>query len=672
MKAEPLKSSRFIIFFTIVLVGFAVLYGRFFHIQIVRGNDFSRQFKNQCRQDIPIKARRGTIYDCNGNVLAYSVEVENFYISTDSLQLLDEVADRVAPLLGKSKRGLRGFLRKRAGRRTYLVKKCDPELCDKIRILNINAIKSETDFVRLYPYGSTAADLLGYVNHDHYAKAGAELYCDRYLSGIDGVRSYLRDGRGGLYPLTSQPEIPAVDGEDVYLTIDIEYQQILEEEVRAAVEKWDALAGTAVLIDPESGRILAMCNVQPNHPVEHTRIPKVSAICDLFEPGSTFKTIVFGALLEEDLIDLEDTIWAGHGEFRFNNIRVRDDKELDTITQAEAFILSSNVATGRLALRLGPKKLFRYACEFGFGLSSGLEFTGEPSGRLHEPEVWSEYYCAMLSIGHEVSASALQMARVFGVVASDGIMMKPMLVEKVVSRHGSAIKKFYPEIQKRIFSPEATAQLQDLCELVVDTGTAHYALTDGITFAGKTGTAEKPDPEGGYDKSRYMASFGGYFPRENPRFAAIVVIDEPEKINYGGITAGPAFARAAKRIVELEQRRNQPSLEFATPPEEIFRDSGNSLFNKEIDSRTDKPEGITHTSRSISINAELDSNAVFLPNLRGLSARKAVQKVIELGLTCSIEGSGDVIESLPEGNSYISRDESIRLICKLKDGEVRH
>ena len=176
---------------------------------------------------------------------------------------------------------------------------------------------------------------------------------------------------------------------------------------------------------------------------------------------------------------------------------------------------------------------------------------------MNEPEVWSEYYCAMLSIGHEVSVSPVQMAGVFGCLANHGRLMKPLLIDRVISPTGGTIMKTYPEEIRTVFSDSISAIMRELCAQVVDTGTAKYAKLEGITFAGKTGTAEKPSKDGGYDKSRYVASFGGYFPRENPQICGLILIDEPKKVHYGGITAAPAFAMAAKRIINLQNRKKK-------------------------------------------------------------------------------------------------------------------
>ncbi len=648
---------------------------RFFQIQVLEGERFALEYKNQCWNSTPIQAHRGSIYDRNGKLLAFTVEYDDLFVKTDSSRLIHEIATQISPILNIPGNELYNKITSAKGGRVCIGRKLDPVTAGKIRTLGLKGLNFETRHKREYPYPS-AATFLGYINHESEAMAGAELYCDDYLRGKDGLQTCIKDASGVLYPVSSHPDIPPEDGYDVYLTIDIDYQQILQEEIDKAVEKWNARAGLGVFMDAQSGKILALYHLDTTENVPENRYPKTRAITDLFEPGSTFKTVVFAALLEEGLIDLSDTIFAGHGKFKFNGRTLHDDKELDTITQAEAFILSSNIATGRLAQRLGPKGTFRYAREFGFGLKSGLDFPGEVNGRLVEPEVWSEYYCALLSIGHGISTSALQMARVFGCVANGGSLMRPMFLERVISPVGGTIKRFYPEKIRRIFSQNTATKMRDLCAIVVDTGTAKYALIDGITFSGKTGTAEKPSAEGGYDKNRYIASFGGFFPRENPRICGIVLIDEPQKINYGGITAGPAFANAAKRIMELEIRRQgefQSELVINEHPDEEIV---NPVSDKDLTSASDDIiKNAAYSPVQVEkgeLKGELkgDSSLVYLPNFEGISVRAAVPVILAMDLECTLQGDGTVISTVPPAGSLVKGGQRVTLICSGQSKEV--
>lgn len=674
MKTKKLRPGRLITFFIFVTGCFALIAGRFFQLQVVEGQRYALKYKNQCWNNMPIKAHRGAIYDRNGNPIAYTIESEDLYVCTESDEVISKVAKEVAPLLNESGRTLYHKLTGSKGHRICLAKKIDPVVSGKLRTLEIPDIQSEIEFDRVYPYNSTISALAGFLDHNFEAKAGAELYCDEYLKGKDGVRSYMRDGSGELYPVGTQPLIAPVEGNDVYLTIDIEYQQILEEEIKAAVDKWHAIGGMGVLMEVSTGKILAVYHYDPSQADPHYKYPKARAITDLFEPGSTFKTIVFGALLEEGKIDLSDTIYAGEGCFKFNGVRLRDDKKLDVITRGEAFILSSNIATGRLANLLGPKKLYRYAREIGFGLPTGLNFPGEVTGRLQEPRVWSEYYCALLSIGHEVSTSALQMARVFGCIAHEGSLMKPLLIDRVVSPTGGTIERFHPQLDRKIFSAAAMDTLMRLCEEVVDTGTAKYAKLDGIAFAGKTGTAEKPSPTGGYDKSKYIASFGGYFPRENPKYCGVIIIDEPQKVHYGGITAGPAFAMTAKRIMDLEMRKQESVEGVYFAAADVFKDEQEMHENKESPARAETIiEQVSYDPAEVQDFEENgDSSLVVLPDLRGKSVRFAASVLHNMGLKCSLEGTGNVITTIPAAGDYARTGAEVKLVCSGSEGEVNY
>ena len=676
MRTKKLKLSRFIIFFIFVFVAFLTLCGRFFQIQVLEGKEYADEFNSQCWRMVNVSAQRGTIYDRNGVELAYSSESENIFVKTDSLSQIEKIVEKTAPLLHLSKHDLYKKLVSNMGRRTSLAKNVNPIVSDKIRDMKLKGLIFENIYDRIYPFKHCAAALVGFLDHNYEAKAGVELYCNEQLTGRDGMQSCIKDGSGNLYPIYSQPEIPPVDGNDIYLTIDIEYQQILQEEIDSAVSKWKAQSGTGVLMEIETGKVLAIYHCDTSFHDPEYRIPQMEAITKLYEPGSTFKTIAFAALIEEGLLDLDDTIYAGEGIFYFNGVPLRDDKKLNIITEAEAFILSSNIATGRLANRLGPKKLYRYTRDFGFGLSTGLNFPSEKPGRFRTPPVWSEYYCAMLSIGHEVSTSVLQMARVFGCIGGQGLLMKPILVDRVVSPTGGTIEKNHPEVVRRIFSDSTIAVMKDLCAWVVDTGTAKYALTDGITFSGKTGTAEKLDPEnGGYDKSRYIGSFGGYFPRENPKICGIIILDEPHKVHYGGITAGPAFARAAKRITDLENRRRAALQEGLYALDSVIKSEEAPSVKAKFASATANQiefEKSIQPEKSLDINKSPDSSSIYLPELRGKSVRTAARILHSMGLECTLEGDGSVVASVPASGSFARPGEKVKLICARNPKEAAY
>ncbi|HDS01342.1 MAG TPA: PASTA domain-containing protein [candidate division Zixibacteria bacterium] len=666
MKNNKLRLSRFMVFFIFVAGCFIVIAGRFFQVQVLQGEEYARKFRNQCYLNVPVKAHRGAIYDRNGNPLAYTTETENLLVYTDSDETIEKIAREAAPILDVSESSLLKKLMARKGKQVLIARKIDPGVSTRINALKIPEIYSKTEFDRIYPYNSAVSALVGYLNHEFEAKAGAEVYCDKYLKGKDGLRACMKAGSGQLYPIFSEPLIEPVEGNDVYLTIDIEYQQILSEEIRTAVDEWSAVSGMGVLMEVATGKILAVYHYDPELKDPDYKCPKARAITDLFEPGSTFKTVVFGALLEEGLINLADTIYAGNGSFKFNGISIHDDKKHDIISVAEAFIISSNVATGRLANILGPKMLYRYAREMGFGLPTGLGFPGEVNGRLHEPEVWSEYYCAMLSIGHEVSASTLQMARMFGCIANDGRLMKPILLDRVISPTGGTQQRFYPEQERKIFSESTIASLKKLCEIVVDTGTAKYAKIDGIDFAGKTGTAEKPSETGGYDKSRYIASFGGYFPADDPQICGIIIIDEPKEIHYGGITAGPAFAKTAKRITDLENRKNETSGRTIYASIDALKSGALNLLDEDYEGDPDVM--IKHADYKLDTKAEInpvgESEWVRLPDLRNKSARDAFTILNSMGLKCSLKGAGYVIATVPERGESVVLGDHVMLVCE--------
>jgi len=285
-------------FFVFVSVAFLILASRFFQVQVLKGKNYFRMFENQCWQNKTVTAHRGAIYDCNGVPLAYTIETENLYVRTDSLELIKEIADKASSVLNISKSKLYNQLAALKGKRTCLAKKVDPVTSGRLKSLDIPCLESEVEYDREYPYSQSLAALIGHLDHEYAAQAGIELLYDEYLRGDDGMQAFMKDGSGELYPIFAQHDIPPIEGNDVYLTLDIEFQQILREEIKKAVDKWSAKAGMGALMDVSTGRLLAVYYHDPNLNEEDSRPPKERTITDLFEPGSTFKTIVFAALLE--------------------------------------------------------------------------------------------------------------------------------------------------------------------------------------------------------------------------------------------------------------------------------------------------------------------------------------------------------------------------------------
>ncbi len=670
-----------IVFFLISLCWVAVL-ARFAQVQVVQGEKYNSIVVRQCWGENRIPARRGAILDRTGNMLAFDVQSQSFYTYAADTKYLRKLGNRISRITGE--RGLTQRLLSRPGEFNYLARNVTPEAAEKITALDMDSVYSRPLYLRVYPYGEVARDLLGETNMDKIGVSGMERVYEDLLKSEPGVARFQRDGWGKIYCISDNPLIAPVNGCDLKLTLDIEYQQIVEEELRKAVEKWKANWGMACFVETTTGRLLAADYFEPTESDNAGHIFKTRFVSDLFEPGSTFKLVAFGGMLDQELFSLTDTIWAGMGKFKFNNRTLHDDKELGTITFRRAFELSSNIATARFCQKLGAKGLFKYARQFGFGHTSGIDIPGEERGRLSKPEVWSELWTAHTSIGHGISVTALQMANAFAAVANGGRLMRPFVVEEIRSGTGRLKRRNIPEMIRLVMSDEAAAIMRDLMAGVVDSGTANVAKIDEVSIAGKTGTAQKPNTdEGGYYHDRYIASFAGFFPREVPKIAGIILIDEPEKINYGGYTAGPAFAEIARRITVLERTRKKDNAFVADTLQDESKEFAESVprpdesGESEID--VDSNYGIIREWFSgASRHPEIDERDFreqrkklvdgIMPDLIGLSPTEAITIVSSCELDVVLNGAGLVISHSPEAGTDLKNAQRIVVNCGTEMG----
>lgn len=674
---------RLSLVFTCVTLGWIILAARFVQIQIVEGSRCESLVADQCWGKLKLSAKRGCIYDRNGKLLAFDMPSETFYTYTYDRNYLRKLARRISSLTGET--GLVKRVLKRPGKFNSLARFTSPELAAKIKALNCDSTYSYPEFLRIYRYHSLAEDILGQVDADNNGISGIEVAYDEQLKPEPGVERFQRDGKGRVYRISDTPIVRPHDGCELKLTIDIDYQQIVEEELRRAVDKWDAISGMAVFIETATGKVLAADYYSPLAS-DDEKVFKSRFVTDLFEPGSTFKLVAFAGMLDDNAFSLTDTIWAGMGKFQFNGRTLHDDKELGTITFRRAFELSSNIATGRFSQALGGKKLYRYARQFGFGQRTGIDLLGEQNGRLKKPRNWSKFWTAQSSIGHGISVTALQMAAAIGAIANDGVLMKPYVVEEIRTETGRLKQRFTPQEIRRVVSHSTAATLRDLMAGVVDSGTAKMARIEEVPFSGKTGTAQKPNLEtGGYYWNKYMASFGGFFPREEPRIAGIVIIDEPQRVNYGGYTAAPAFAETARRITLLEKTRKDwakqqaktsgKTQESAGIPDRRANSTMAARQTLEMVQRYEKfQRRISERDKTInSPDSRIDEckdqirNGV-LPDLTGMSSRDAVILLSNIGCSIEIYGNGKVENQNPVAGSNLEDVKQVVLACRANTG----
>lgn len=411
--------------------------------------------------------------------------------------------------------------------------------------------RGETEERRLYPRGTLASHVLGFVSDDHRGLEGVELAFEKVLHGKSGSRVVGANARGLRFSTPNGRVRPAENGSRVALTIDANAQSVVERELRACLEKTGASAATAIFLDPRTGDILAMSSApsyDPEFPAKtRPEFRRNRAITDLFEPGSTFKIVAAAGCLEEGLVTPGTLIESKKELDLAGGKPLHDKMDYGWVTVEETIGLSVNTATALLGRMLGPERLYDTARRFGFGCVTGLELPGEEVGLLRKPATWSGRSLETISIGQEVSVTPIQMACAYASIANGGVLLRPHVVKEVRDADGRILREFGVRPVRRVVSRATAEALTRMLVDVVEHGTATEARVEGVRVAGKTGTAQRIDPKTGrYIPGRHVSSFVGFLPAESPTLLGLVIVEEPEGVGYGGQVAAPCF----RKIVE--------------------------------------------------------------------------------------------------------------------------
>jgi cell division protein FtsI (penicillin-binding protein 3) len=528
----------------ILTLAFAATLGRAVWVQAVRAEPLARMAQGQQREDVVRPAGRGTIYDRTGSLLALGAPATTVWANPRQITNPRAVARAVARELGVDADRLAVKLADRTRGFVYVARQADPAHAARLARLGLEGIGFVADERRAYPQRSVGAHVLGFAGVDNTGLAGLERSLDGVLAGKPGRETIVRDPFGRVIEIASRT--PERDGRDVYLTLDHTIQAQAESVLRETVKKWGARAASAIVLDPGSGEVLAMA-VAPGFdanrfgdvPVDRTRN---RAVTDVYEPGSTFKLVTAAGILSERLATPQTTFTLPY-EIEVADRVVHDSHPRETEDMSVAQILShsSNVGTITLAQLLGRDGISRWIDRFGFGRRTGIDFPGESRGIVLPPERWSGSTIGNVPIGQGIGVTPVQMAAAYAAIANGGVLVQPHLVARVGGSRAVAPKR------RRVVSPGVAATLKTLLRGVVDEGgTGTAAAITGYYVAGKTGTAQKPEPTGGYSSTRYVASFVGFVPATKPRLVVLVNVDEPKGSIWGGVVAAPAFQQIAR------------------------------------------------------------------------------------------------------------------------------
>jgi len=580
----------------IVACAFGAIVVRLFVIQIVNNGFYAQQSKNQTQERALIGARRGAILDRKGVVLATTVDC-----------------------------------------RLPLRPSGDDSLAQSIALRHDGRKDAAMSVQRLYPYGECLGAVLGYVGKDGAGLGGAEFYFDRYLKGEDGWVILSKDGKNKKYAKISLPSNPAHCGSDVYLTIDLDIQKIVENALQQAVENLKACGGMCIIMEPKTGKILAMAGLpsfNPNYAIRYPLSQRLNKCVNYtYEPGSTFKVLTAACALQDRIVKETDTLDGNHGTYDIFDEKIRDKERFGRLSFTEAFKYSSNVCFAKVANAIGNERLYSCIKNFGFGSQTGIQLPGEEIGLVRPVDKWSGRSRVTMAIGQEISVTLVQMSLLSAAVANGGILVEPCLYEKIVDADGAIVDSTRYKPVRRVLSAGTAGRLRAMMCDVVNGGTGKKAAIKGIDVAGKTGTSQKIDKATGtYSDKRAWASFIGFLPADDPLLLGAVVIDEPANAEMGGAAAAPVFQKIMSQII------SHPQLEYA---EKMIRQCPPPVASDSRKNRT-------------------------VPDMSGMAVEKAVGILISEHLSYELIGDkkGTIAYQVPQAGAALGLDEKIRVYSR--------
>ncbi|MBI5237179.1 MAG: PASTA domain-containing protein [Deltaproteobacteria bacterium] len=550
---------------------FAAVFARAFELQVLKSRSLKQMAARQHRKTLNIQSKRGDIYDRNQKEMAVSIEVDSVFAQPSKIDSPRATAKFLAPILSEDRIELERKL-KSANNFVWLKRQVDLKDGQRKAIAGIDGIGVMKESRRYYPNKALASNIIGFTGLDSSGLEGVEARYDSMLRGAPAKYVGDKDAMGRMLVFEDFRKTVSVQGMEVALTIDKTIQYVAEKALKKAVDDSGAKGGMALVMNPMTGEMLAMASYPTFDPNDFGAAnPKQwrnRAMADAFEPGSVMKLFLISAALEENAIRTTDNFFCENGSYHVADRVFHDHEKYGWLTVPQIIKYSSNICSAKIGERLGKAQVHRYLKAFGFGSRTGVDLPGEASGSLRNVNSWSGVTLETVSFGQGISVTGLQLVTALSAVANGGFLMKPYVVKSIKDPNGKVVSETYPVIVKRIVSEETAKKMTNMLIGVTQTGgTGVKAAMDDFEVAGKTGTAQKPDPKkGGYLEGAFTASFFGFVPARSPRLSILVAIDEPKKDHYGGTVAGPAFKEIAEKSLSymgvFKERQNLPNIQL--------------------------------------------------------------------------------------------------------------
>jgi len=650
-------NSRALIITGLLLLVFVLLIAKLFTIQISKHEYYTLIAERQQNKPQSVKAERGTIKDANGEVLSYTMNNISFYVDRRMMtpQRVDSVVSVFSRVFGKQKEYYKkiiddGFTN------VCLEKKNSMDKAFQIKKNVIEGLFSEEDFTRIYPYGSLASHVLGYVNHDMIGIEGIEKNYENELTGTDGMYTYERDVLGRILSIDENISKAAVTGNNINLTINKTYQKILEEELSNGLQKYSGQSAVGIIMNPNTGEILALANLPDFDPANYELFPADSrrnrAITDTYEPGSTIKAVTMSILFDRGLAKENEVINTENGTFFYKNVRIQDSHKHENLTVRQVLEQSSNIGMAKLSERIDDETFYKYLRDFGFSNTTSVDLPSEAKGFLKKPGSFSAVTKSFVSFGYEIAVTPLQMITAYSTIVNGGTLLQPFILKSITDPNGKIILKNQTKKIRNVIEKSTSDLIKDFMVGVVEHGTGTEAQLPDVLVGGKTGTSQQLVNKS-YSSRQHNSSFIGYFPAENPKVICFILINAPQVGQYGGLVAAPIFHEVAKRMLETD-------LNLAPNKKKIERKQ-NLIDQLVADIKTaPKTKSVSFSNigdrslTNISSRKIYNENSTAMPNLVNQSMRDAIAQLNEIGMQYKVVGTGKVVwQNLEPGSSIV-------------------
>jgi len=687
------RNARLYFIGAVCVIATLVLWSRLVQVQVLRHNEYSAIAQKQREDPREIPSTRGGIFDRHGRPLALNAQMYSVSVTPGEIKDRRYVERVLAKLLPVSAADVRTKIRSGRGF-TYIKRQIPLEQETRKRLKTITGVAVHSEIGRVYPYGGVASKVVGFVGLGNSGLGGVEASFNKELSGIPGEAIFIRNGAYRSERYQKIVRKAPVNGKHIYLTIDAVIQEVIECELTEAIEDHKASSGSIIVMDVETGEILGLAE----YPYVSNRekglradsLWTIRSISHVYEPGSTFKVVTAAALLETKNVSPVDSFYAENGTAHLQFATIRDTHPHGTLSFQEGFSLSSNIVMAKASRLLTSEEFYKYVRLFGFGAKTGIRLDGESTGRVPAIEDWSLRTKCTMAFGQEVAVTPLQMLNAMAAIANGGKMMMPRIIRGIGDSESGEVTRFNPVTVRNVVSRRTAQTLQSFCRSVVEDGTGVSAAPGFIEVSGKTGTAQKAGPNG-YIANKYVASFIGYAPHDDPQIAVLVILDEPRWASrYGGASAAPVFAKVCRAIANATPIFSEAVAAETIAPVDIARgehvtpnflrmerglalERARSLKSNVLcrgesgrvvaqDPSPGVPMGRDDVIRLYVSDAAVPDERIKMPDLRGLSMRSAKLAVAKTGLIARFVGVGMVRKQNPKPGAIVSRG-FVKLYC---------